>query len=602
MTTTLPILGQTPDDQLFDPTRSWVVTAGAGTGKTWRLVRRYVRCLQHLDTEGLSASHMLAVTFTRAAAAEMRGRVLRALLGHEAADPAQDEVLAGVQSWPAEKRERLAADVADAPIETLHSFCARLLSSLPELSGVAPGVRPIEPSQDALRRDAFVRRFVDDVLEGHRAELQVDASEVLREYSLVELRKMLSACITAADMPPAELTDAQAVAAARWKLYGPQLEEWGQRLRTAFEAACLQLEQVAGPKAQSRLGDLSQLRDALRAGNWNAAFCMKKPGRNADVRRVETEAGPAFDAAWKVMLERSKFRGNATLVKLDTDAENIHCERLARTMRLGLAARRAYEDHLAAEGLMRFDDLEHRAVELLQRPEAREWLVGRYRHLLVDEFQDTSPLQLKLVQALREVCAGDGSPVSVFEVGDVKQSIYRFRGAEVAMFEGELRRAPANQRGHLSMTRRTEPALAAFFNQMFPRLLQGVPGEDPDRAEVPWGEGDVIQTSKNASTLPGKPVTLLLSLPVEPMSEEDDVERPETPAEGESSADEDEDEALDDGDPGEPSRIAAWLSLWFKQADKVRYSDVAILLPKWDSAEPIRAALEAYGIPAQVSG
>lgn len=629
---------QTPDADLFDPTRSWVVTAGAGTGKTWRLARRYLRCLHHLHLQGHSdsAGRILAVTFTRAAAAEMRERVLLALQsGGKPADPAKDPLIAQAQGWPEALRTDLLRQVANAPIDTIHAFCARLLGAFPELSGVVPGVRPIEPDEDALRRERFLRGFLDPILDESGHALAEELRLTLREFTLAEVRAMVATAVTAdLDLPP-ELGSAASVRATRAALYEAQLAQWGAAAGPALEHACAEAEALKPTKdLTSRLEKLANLRAALAAGDWGTAL-QASAALNYRQRAARTEDGTAyaaFERAWKLLNDLRSFRGDDTLLSVDPAVETAHCERLARILRLGIAARQAYADELASQGLMRFDDLERRTELLLAHPQAAQALAGRYAQLLVDEYQDTSPRQVRILTALEHLCAA-GSCVSTYKVGDVKQSIYRFRGAEVSVFRQTLTNVPDDQHGQLVETYRTRADLATAFNQVFPRLLQGIADEPSDNAEVPWNEADAIVTHKVASWLPGAPLQLSLAYkPDRPsagaaLSEASDNADRQESAEAKPdqvSADENEAEIDEDAAP-EAAKVARWIGDYLAkagsafaampadadgkrwesagvQAKPLQPKDIAILLPKWGEAETFRQSLQEIGIAAQISG
>lgn len=504
---------QTPDERLVDPNASWVVSAGAGTGKTHRLVKRYIRCLESCRDAGAAnpAKQVLAVTFTRAAAAEMRRRVL--------------ETLNDGELHPG--RRALIEQLADASINTIHGFCATFLGEFPERSGVCPGVTPIDPQDDEVQREAFLQRFVDDALENTGRPLARDLTALLEDFTLDEVRTMLG-IIAAAEDVGVNLDDEAAVAEAR---------------RPFLEA----------------------LDDKARA------------------------------------------------------TEEAHVTHLSRVLRVGLAARRAYGESLAESAQMRFSDLETRALELLKACEAapeddaaRRWLEGRYTHVLVDEYQDTSPIQVAIIERLVRQCAANGKTVSTYKVGDPKQSIYRFRGADVAVFEDTLSRAPEHERGAIVCTYRSAKPLADAFNVFFPGLFDsaGLPGDSDDGARVPWDSP--IETHRGSSDLPGAPVTFLLGLL------EKDAGSATGAADDEGSAG-NTDDAEDDSAPEaqaeqvEAARVAAWIKAVL--AEKTRFcaekgqvavelapKDIAILLPKWADAENFRRALAALRVPATIDG
>lgn len=626
---------QTPDADLFDPTRSWVVTAGAGTGKTWRLARRYLRCLHHLHQQGHAdaAGRILAVTFTRAAAAEMRERVLLALQsGGKPADPVKDPLIAQAQSWPESLRTDLLRQVASAPIDTIHAFCARLLGAFPELSGVVPGVRPIEPDEDALRRERFLRGFLDPILDESGHALAEDMRLMLREFTLTEVRAMVATAVAADQELPQELADERGVDRVRQSIYQPALDDWMSASRHAVAQALAALDDSEGQANRAR--ELELVAEALQARH-GARARKALGGVGGSRQRSIAQDGAAkqlVQQAFDALKNVPKFRGQSALAYVDPDAEALHVARLARILRLGLAARQAYADELASQGLMRFDDLERRTVDLLANPQAAQALAGRYAQLLVDEYQDTSPRQVRILTALERLCAA-GSGVSTYKVGDVKQSIYRFRGAEVSVFRQTLTNVPDDQHGQLVETYRTRADLATAFNQVFPRLLQGIADEPSDNAEVPWSDADAIVTHRGASWLPGAPLQLSLAYkPDKPsagaaLSEASDNADRQDSGEAKAaqvSADENEAETDEDAVP-EAAKVAHWIGDYLAKAGSaftampvdangkrwesagveakpLQPKDIAILLPKWGEAETFRQALQELGIAAQISG
>jgi ATP-dependent exoDNAse (exonuclease V) beta subunit len=521
---------QTPDVELFDPARSWVLSAGAGSGKTYRLVRRYLRAVESeydREPDG-AAQRVLAVTFTKAAAAEMRHRIFGALSGDEEVREG-DDVLAAARAWPRTKRDAILAQIAEAPIATIHGFCQSFLGEFPERTGVAPGVRPIEPEEDELLRATFLSAFVDAAIARDDEELRA----LLREHSIDKVRAMVEDAITAEDLPSGFAT-ADGVTQAR------------------------------------------------------AAFPLRKIREKAS----ETEE----------QLER---------------LEATHAERIARIVRFGLAARHAYTRHLEDLGLMRYADLERRAHEALKESctnEAdpmRAWLAGRFAHVLVDEFQDTNGVQKAIVDALVELSSASGrSAARTFLVGDPKQSIYRFRGADVGVFTRAIDEADERARGNLTQTHRPEPNLASAFNASLPWLFgEALPGEPSAEATLPLGPGDVpwtapIEPSRTEpSVLGSTPLTLLLKL-VEKEAKDHDQD----------ARDAEEDADGDDGNTSESTRVAQWLKEYLdankgavigkrgEREEPLSPKHVAVLLPRWRDAERFRRALASRGIPATIEG
>ena len=497
---------QTPDAELFDPNRSWVLSAGAGTGKTYRLVRRYLRALDeaYAREPEQAAQRVLAVTFTKAAAAEMRQRIVEALSGREP-PKADDEVLLEARAWPAAKREQLLEQIAEAPIATIHGFCQLFLGEFPERTGVAPGVRPIEPEEDALLRSTFLGAYVDAAI----ARGDADLLALLREHPVDTVRTMADAAIEAEELPDELATEAG-------------------------------VERARAPYA---------------------------------LRKHKEKAGETIE----------------DVVRIDRE----HQGRIARIVRFGLAARHEYAQHLEDLGLLRFDDLERRTREALaacNRDEGdpmRAWLRGRFAHVLVDEFQDTNASQKEIVDALAKLSSAD-RPATTFFVGDPKQSIYRFRGADVSVFKKAIEDAPDDQRGELAKTHRPEPELAKAFNGALPWLFGGRDAADAPSADVLW-TADIDPAREEPSGLHDRPITLLLEF-VEKAARDDEEDGAE-------------DEDGDADDSSEMTRVGQWVAEYLARHEgRLEPKGVAVLLPKWRDAERYRRALAERGVAATIEG
>ncbi|HVH97727.1 MAG TPA: UvrD-helicase domain-containing protein, partial [Enhygromyxa sp.] len=242
-----------------------------------------------------------------------------------------------------------------------------------------------------------------------------------------------------------------------------------------------------------------------------------------------------------------------------------------------------------------YDDLELLARRLLDDPRAQGHLRGRYRHVLVDEYQDINPIQAQIIERLVALCGPDQDGAKLFFVGDPKQSIYRFRGADPEVFQ----RAVTEHGGEVVMlpdNRRSSPTLARFFMQLFPPLFAGVlpwanitdlgrPFElarlrdIQDHAVVPW-DGPIVPIREH-DRLPGLAVDLLLRDRGQPIELGDESLREEA------------------------ARVAVHLRGLLDgatEAEGLQAREIAILLPRWNLAEDYRAALEARGIAADLAG
>ncbi|NVB38481.1 UvrD-helicase domain-containing protein [Pseudenhygromyxa sp. WMMC2535] len=434
---------------IFDPTRSVVLVASAGTGKTWRLVRRYLRIIAGEGPDGggsawASPEEVVAVTFTRAAAAEMRARVFAALTCAPDEVGADDPILAEiVAARGLDARLSLAERVAAAPIGTIHSLCARLLAEFPERSGVPPDARPLEPAEQALELDAFVRGWLDRALDepGHRAH--PGCVSLLRAHPLGFVRQELRVMVDDPALPVADEPGPPRVAAlakARWRFVRAQWSEYialmGPALVMLFQA-CVAVGQQGQPneKQLELAGKLSRV--------------MRHVGDNIDLATIHEDV--------EALMKTRPSKSLGPLEDLLQQVRNIHrvtstrrerpvlpdpgpalapgqAEHLGRWVDVAEIARQDWLERLRERAVLRYDDLERLARGLLADPQAREQLRGRYRHLLVDEYQDINPAQAEIIENLTDLCGRPGAPARVFFVGDPKQSIYRFRGADPGVF------------------------------------------------------------------------------------------------------------------------------------------------------------------------
>ena len=465
-----------------DPRRPVVVEACAGAGKTWMLVARVVRAL----VEGAQPQEILAITFTRKAAGEMRTRLadwLRqasALLPEAATarliefgvPPAaaahQAAALIGLH-------ERVLAGGRAIEVRTFHAWYTQLLRAAPmdllASLGLAPGMTPLEDISDL--KPALMRAF--------HATVVADAA--LREdYRLLSVRhgrSLLNAWFDAAlaRRPEIELAAAAGVLDAG--------------VEPASDTAPLAL--LRDP---AFVAEAASLAWQLAGRDKYRAFC-----ESALQLLVDSLAAPD-DLQVYLGLRRALFTegGNGTPRKQlgELPAQAVICETLDR-IGAQLAQAHAHEDHRAMVRLSRqlfkayaafkqqrnlidMADLERVALALLADHDLSGWiqerLDARVRHLLIDEFQDTSPLQWHALHGWLSAYAGaggGGAGPSVFIVGDPKQSIYRFRRAEPRVFEAAQRFVLDALGGTLAAcdhTRRCSPGVVGVVNAVFDGVMQ----------------------------------------------------------------------------------------------------------------------------------
>jgi len=435
------------------------VEAGAGTGKTSSLVSRIVGLVR----SGLPVGSIVAITFTEMAAAELVDRVRRQL-DEEALD----------DSTPAIERERLMAalDGLDAvPMQTIHAFARRVLASFPVEASLPPRFEVVDQTTARLAFDERWDAFLDQFLgaDGPLDELGFLYALGLGTDSLKDLARALH---------------------ENWDRIG-----WGTELP------------VVGAFDESRL---RQLRDELAL---LLDDCRDRSDRLAQrIEAILQATAPALSSpsqAWRLRLwskawpggglgnrhnwERPAAEVREAVRELNNQREQIlraHAGRCLEVVMYHVAAFvRRYAEERREAGRLEFHDLLVRARDLLRaNPEVRRTLHGRYQRILIDEFQDTDPLQIEIAALIaREPDvdprkAWDAVPPpagSLFVVGDPKQSIYRFRRADVELY-ATARDGLGGERVSLVENFRSLPPIIAWVNSVFPGLMP--PAGDPGQA------------------------------------------------------------------------------------------------------------------------
>ena len=478
-----------------DPRRSVVVEACAGAGKTWMLVSRILRAL----LEGSAPHEVLAITFTKKAAGEMRERLLQWLgefarpkpadptRGRDAETPAQwqqrlhDELIArGIEPQRASvQREQLQnlyqsllAHGRPVQIRTFHSWFAALLRTAPlavlhEL-GLPSAYELLEDDEDAVAElwRPFLRQVAAD------AGLRDDYADLVRALGRAQAHKALTAALArrvefqladqaghvqeavprfdvlAPDLAgferPCDALTSDA-ARARWLAFAKALG--AEKNKTPRAAADAIIDAFEQPDAQERL---TALRKAL--------FVAKEDRLTAHLTK--------FEAAQQAEPELQRL----LLASQQHDAWQHH-QRMARLTRQLIAS---FAQLKRERGWVDMNDVERAALILLDDHDISAWvqerLDARVRHLLVDEFQDTNPLQWQALKAWLAGYAGAGGGAaapSVFIVGDPKQSIYRFRRADPQVFidaQQFVVQALGGERLATDHTRRNAPAVLGAVN------------------------------------------------------------------------------------------------------------------------------------------
>src|SRR5688572_26598703 len=495
-----------------DPAHNVVLEASAGTGKTHVLVDRYLNLL----SRGVDPANILTITFTRKAAAEMRGRILTELR-RRAESGGPDQKL-----WR-DMRER-SGDVA---ISTIDAFCLSLLREFPLEANLDPGFEMADETQvprlmeEALDRALDIGRGLsrtDDYVRLLFAELR---EQRLRDglANMIDRRLVVDDAIERAlAAGPRDLTAERAC------------EDAFERLRGVFTGL------TGGIEGFLANGPIHHRRWAIFSGGMRliASAAVPAPGLARGVLdRVENhflnkEKQPRqrFDGysardcrtadAWKVHRHDVLGVGGEVANVLKAFSRDLNAVLSRAVQRVYQIALREYRETLDSHGVLDFSETLAQALSLLAQMDefarSRYRLEGRYHHVLLDEFQDTSRAQWTLVALLirswgEGVGVAEGAPLvpSIFVVGDRKQSIYGFRDADVAVmdeagvFVGGLR-ADHDARRAISTSFRAVPQLLAFTNDVFAEIEKDEERRDafrfgqPDRFPVvlPVAQADAL--------------------------------------------------------------------------------------------------------------
>jgi len=476
-----------------DPSQNVVLEASAGTGKTRVLVERYVNLL----LAGVEPERILAITFTRKAAAEMRQRIIARL--REATSTSQ---------LPAGRWRDLRNRLADIAISTIDAFCLSLVREFPLEAGIDPGFdladqteipRLIGQALDrALRIGRHLARRDDDVamvfvqLRERRLRAGLAALVDRRLVATDVLRRFLQ-------FGPRDLTPALACRHAAQRLVDAltqapggfrQFLDEGPQGHPQFAMLASDLSSLVS----SGLGDYATredqaafriLLDRVRGyfltldgaprkakgfgqSEFKREHCRSEPGWKRHRETVEAVA-PSIEQAVRA------FRRDLNVI-------------VSRGVwRLFQVALTQYRQTLESHAALDFADVLERAVGLLKQMEefsqSRYKLEARYQHVLVDEFQDTNRAQWELMSLLVRSwgegfgAAADALQPTIFLVGDRKQSIYGFRDAEAAMLEEAAGfvaglRPDGQPRQAISVSFRAVPELLAFVNDLFDEIAR----------------------------------------------------------------------------------------------------------------------------------
>ena len=476
----------------LDPARSAVVEACAGSGKTWLLVSRMLRLL----LAGAAPAELLAITFTRKAAQEMTDRLHAWLRLLALADDATVREFLRERAVPAHAidallpraRGLLETVLTAQPgptVTTFHGWFLDLLKRAPLEAGLPWGAPLLERTrqlQDEVR-DRLLAKWAAApespagaallalLAEIGEHNLHAQLAQFLQArgewwaytegeadavaHALAQLRPLLHADL---DSDPVAAFWADAAMVARVKRVGYALEKGSKSERERAP------EILRSPDLEPELAHAALLKHLMTAG---------KRRKKQATRELEKALDAALDTYLRDLDTLESALETITAIQADIRiwALNRHA------LLLGHALLAAYQDAKAQQGVIDFADAEWLACRLLASEEHAPALAlkldARYRHLLLDEFQDTNPLQWQALSTWLLEAGGADSAMTVFMVGDPKQAIYRFRRGEARVFAAAADFLHAHfgaARFSTDMTRRLAPAVVEAINPIFAGL------------------------------------------------------------------------------------------------------------------------------------
>ncbi len=561
--------------------RNVVVVAGAGTGKTTLLVNRLVYLLMK-EPAPVPITQVVALTFTNKAATEMKVRLRErlALLARPEADSMQSSDGGAVSCSDLRARYRLSVDaivaraqaalndVEKAQIGTLHSFAAHLLRLHPLESGVDPDFKEDDglrfEEQFTAAWDCWLDQELSRAGQHHHLWRSVLSSTTLEAVRALSR----SLCSELVDLRALQRQLASAAVT-------PAVSSWIQHMEDRANQLMKTYDRPKRRKVEHMLAATASLMRLVAAKGL--------PGRQdlttAEREWLDKDLGNAV-GEW----EKGDFKEAAALIQTAQQLLSVDHGFLNDLLTLLLPLVRNIRETFSRQGWLSFDGLLARARTLLfEHPSVRERIKRDYRAVLVDEFQDTDPVQYEIILAVSERQGSQAAdwhemmlePGKLFIVGDPKQSIYAFRRADIEAFDRVMEKiiADGGTAHTLTTNFRSDAAVLGPVNEVFDRLFERKPLVQPANVRL-----EVRPQRRPASIEPG--VRLSVTTP--------DGEEETFDAAGATRA--------------ESEVLARWLTDEVLNRPSMKPGHVALLFRKLTQADAYLDALRRHDIPYVIEG
>ena len=445
--------------EIIDLKKNTVVESGAGCGKTYQLVKAFIRGLKEKKYQ---IDEAVAITFTIKAAAELKERVIIAI---------EDEIAKNNNSAETRHLQQQLLKIGNSNISTIHSFCIRILKERPVEAGVDPNFEVL-PEEDY----GFFRQTYSDWLRLKADEFFdfLDETVLVRQ---ILLRRPHNDSFDAFKQPLSlEELMMTMIEHRELDFYVPTQGDHYD-LKTFYEDAAKLVEETNHPQLKMTMSSkLLPIRQAIQMPAEKAVRHLHK---------TEYKLRTLGGAEWKDLRHRwaNHFESN-----LDRATNHLIFPQLKKyyleTNKALASFRQFYREKMRQESVIDFSEILVKTEELLRtNREARFYFKNRFRFFFVDEFQDTDPLQAQILSYLceskksfttnwREV---EFAPGKICVVGDIKQSIYRFRRADIETFlhmTKNIKLSKSGAEAKLSINRRSTQSIIKFVNQLFGKRMQ----------------------------------------------------------------------------------------------------------------------------------
>jgi ATP-dependent helicase/nuclease subunit A len=454
---------------------SVALSAGAGCGKTFVLTERFISHLEPNSPNPARLGQLVAITFTERAAREMRNRIRAACHDRLIECPEQE-----VGYWLTLLRE-----LDSARISTIHSFCGSLLRAHAVEAGLDPRFSVMDQSQ----ADTLLTELIHDELRNRLGDQEEEVIDLVVQYGLGDLGEMIAQLLRQRqeiDWASWRTVTAEMLT-AKWQDYF-QREALPRMMQSIVSSPAAKIvldiareKPSNNPVMRERMAFLLDILPKLAENPSGATGCLSASAMcdtMQQLREATMLKGAGTKKDWPsdelynkykdaAVALRDTIDGLKNQISFDPNAARQAAETGLRLLSLADSVGQAYNAEKQNRNTLDFNDLLIHAKNLLvgeKRKNLRQRWAANLRLLLVDEFQDTDPLQVELVKAL---CDNEVTRGKLFFVGDFKQSIYRFRGADPRVFHNLRDEIPPEGRLPLSLNFRSQPAVLDFVNTLF---------------------------------------------------------------------------------------------------------------------------------------